>query len=441
MQVSIENKEGVKRLVTVTVPAADVKASYDKSLKNVSKKARIDGFRKGHIPTKILEEHFGYQIITDAVDALINDTLFKALEENGVKSVGRPSIDFGDKGFKKDEDFTYKATVEVFPEIEVKPYEELDVQNIVSEVTDQDVENMIEKLREQQAKWQVKDDLACADGNMAKIDFLGRVDGTEFPGGKATDFSLQFGKSQMIPGFSEQILGHKAGDKFTIKVTFPAEYHAEELKGKDAEFDITVKSVSEQILPEVNADFMKLYDIKDGNIDTFRASLRKNMERELSRKTEFVLQNDLNDALLKQYGEFEVPSFLMEREIERLRKQYVQNMQAYLGGKEVPEDKVNNEMFTKQAVGNLRVSLIVSAIAAALEFKGPSDEYVEKALDEIAYAYEDPEEVKKEIRSDKKTFAVYKDRAYQNELVARIVALAGKGDKHMTFDELIGQAG
>ena len=438
MQVSIENKEGLKRLVTVTVPAEDVKKAYEKSFRDVAKKARIDGFRKGHIPAKILEAQFGSQIISEAYDDLINATLFKALEENKVEFVGRPEIDLAKASFDKSKELTYNATVEVENHIELKPFEELNVQKIKAEVTEADIDKMIENLRQQQAQWQVKDDTAVADGMMAKIDFTGRTGGEEFEGGKATDFSLVIGRTQMIPGFSEQIVGHKAGDKFTIQVKFPDDYHAENLKGKDAEFDIVVNSVSESVKPEVNEDFVKLFGVKDGTIETFRKDLRKNMERELSRGVDTLTRDNLFKALGEQYGDFDVPSLYVNMEIRRLRDNMLNRMRSYgMKVNKLPDNLVSDDKFKDEALKSARLGVILRAIADKSGIKEASKEFVEKHLNLIADAYEDPEEVKKQIRGDKEQFENVKNIAYEDEIVAHVMAKASKGDKQMSFDEII----
>ncbi|MGN0908200.1 MAG: trigger factor, partial [Succinivibrio sp.] len=287
MQVSTEKKEGLKHLLTVTISKEEFAKAYAESFKKVSKKARIDGFRKGHIPANLLELHFGNDITYGAVDDIIDQTLFNAVKEAGFseKMAGRPSVDIKEAP-SKDKGFTYTITIEVEPEIEVKPLEDLKIKKFASSVTDADVDKMVETLRKQQGKWSTKDGLEFGEGTLARIDFVGRVDGKEFEGGSAKDFSIEFDRSQMIPGFTEQIKGHKAGDKFTIKVTFPKDYSAKNLAGKDAEFDITVNVVEELVLPEVNADFVKIYGVKDGDIEKFRGELRSNMERELKRAIE-----------------------------------------------------------------------------------------------------------------------------------------------------------
>lgn len=436
MQVSTEKKEGVQHLITVTVPAADVKKAYEVSFRKYAKNAKIDGFRKGHIPAKVLEQQFGGQIFSDAYDSLVNSTIGKAIEESKLDIVGYPKVEVKTATFKDSEDFVYEATVEVEPTIELKPFKDLKLKNIKATVTDADVDNMIETLRKQQGKWQVKDGAVAAKGTRLSINFLGRSEGVEFEGGKAENFTLDVGETQMIPGFTEQIEGHKAGDKFTIQVKFPEEYHAENLKGKDAEFDITVNSVSELVLPEVNADFIKLFGVADGTIETFKADLRKNMERELSRAVYTLTRGKLFDALKDQYGEIDVPSVYVEMEKDRLAKNFENQMRMY-GMKKLPDSFKKDEMFKDEAEKDARLGVIVRTALKNFGIEDASEQYIEAQLDLVAGAYEDPAEVKAEIRKDKKQFESVKNAAIEAEVVAKIMAEAADGDEEMTFDQLV----
>ncbi|MBO5566637.1 MAG: trigger factor [Succinivibrio sp.] len=439
MQVSIENKSDIKRVLTVTVPADEVKQEYQKTFRQAAKSIRMDGFRKGHVPADIIESSYGRDILTDTYRNLIDKTLLAALKEKEVAFVGQPEISFEKTAWNKDAEFLYEATVEIEKVLEAKPLDALNLSNIKAEITDADIDKMIETLQKNQAKWQVKDDLAFGKDTMAKIDFLGRCDGTEFEGGKATDFTLNFNEDGMIPGFTSQIEGHKAGDKFTIQVKFPEEYHAENLKGKDAEFDITVNSVSESIKPEVNEDFIKMYGVKDGTMDAFRAELRKNMERELARAIRNKTYKDLFDALLKEYGDFEVPSVYVTEETKRLKEERKAQMQYYYGAKKLPESLFKDEMFKDEAQKNARLGIILRTYTKSMNMTKASDEYVEKELNSIVSSYEDPEEVKKAIRADKKQFGNIQMAAFEAQLVDEMMKQAAKQDQQMSFDELINQ--
>ena len=436
MQVSIETKEGLNRVITVTVPADEVQKAYATSFNKIAKRAKLDGFRKGHIPPAILEKNFGANIMMDCYETIIDQTIDDAIEESKLHVVGRPSVNIDGAAFKKDADFVYTAAVEVMCEIELKPYEELKLKHIKSEVTDADVDHMVEVLREQQVKFQTEEGLEVADGNTAVINFLGRVNGEEFEGGKAENFSLVVGKTQMIEGFTEQIIGHKAGDRFTIAVKFPENYQHKDLAGKDAEFDITVNAVQKPVLPEVNADFVKLYGVKDGSVETFKADLRRNMERELARAIRNQTRDNLFAALVKQYGEFDVPSAMVKLEIARLRHNMTQQMTMY-GMKELPEAFKKDDLYKDEAAKDARIGVILRKAAEVAGIKEPSEASVNAELDLIAGAYEDPDEFKAEVRKNKTQFANIQELAFERDVIDAIMAKAADGDEAVSFDDLI----
>ena len=433
MQVSIENKEGLKRLVSVTVPAEEFKKAYTQELRKVAKTARIDGFRKGHVPTSVLEKYYGANIIGEASSAVINSSLVMALQENNLDVPGMPEITI--KTCDLGQDFVYEAACEVSPEVAVKPLSELQIEKVNAEITEDDINDMIETLRQQQAKWKVVDDGEANKDSLVKIDFEGRVDGAPFEGGKAEDFSLHLGSGRMIPGFSEQIVGHKAGDKFTIQVKFPEDYHAENLKGKDAEFDITVNSVSEQVLPEVNEDFVKLFGVKDGSMETFRKDLRRNMERELKRAVTQKNASNVYEAVSKQYGEFDVPKAAVDAEIKRLRERTEANFRRY-GMTRLPELK--DEVFQEEALHDARLGYAIRAIVADLKLEKADDATVNDNLAMIADAYENPEEVIKQLRADKQQMSYIMNKSFEDDVVKAILANAQVTDVKKSFKELIG---
>ncbi|MCR5085231.1 MAG: trigger factor [Succinivibrionaceae bacterium] len=444
MQVSIDKEEGLKRFLTITVEAKEVNSKYDKAFKDASKHAKIDGFRKGHIPANILFQYFGQSITENALDDLVNETLYNATKEKDLRVAGQPRFELVDNKLPiRDQDFSYKVELEVFPEIEVKPVEELDVKSVTSEIVDSDVEELIDSLRHQRSVWQAKDGAAAADGCQVCLDYTGRIDGQEFEGGSAKAYQLIIGKSAMIPGFAEQIVGHKAGDEFTIKVTFPEDYGAEQLRGKAAEFESKLLSVSEEVLPEVNAEFFKAYGVKDGKEETFRAELRRNLDRELSGAVKAENRTRVIDALLKQYGEFDVPAASVEEEIDRLENLEVEQMVNMFHIKEKDARAFMEKRGSKRedrrgiATRNVRVTLVVQALLKSMDLREPDKEILDREIEEIASAYEKPDEYKRMIRSDRKAMANLRSMALDTTFITRVMAKAGKGEEHKSFKELV----
>lgn len=439
MQASIENLEGLKRLITVTVPAEDVKKAYANCLRKTAKNARIDGFRKGHVPTKVLENYYGSNMLGETYDVLVRETLPKAVEESQAKIVGTPEVSFEKSSFDKDGEFVYTASFEVEPEIEDKPLSEMTLKVTNSVVTDADIDKMIETLRKQQAKWKVKEDAAAEMGNLVKIDFVGRVDGQEFAGGKAQDFSLHLGTTQMIPGLAEGIIGHKAGETFIVNVTFPEDYPAENLKGKPAEFDITVNSVSEQILPEIDQDFFKLYGVEDGTMESFRNELRTNMEREQKRALIAVQRSNVITALLDYFGDFAVPAAAVEACRKQLKERDIAQMRSYgLPSEHIEKMYEDPEHRKEQAVEDARAQFLLARYVDKSGLKAPSEESIEFILNMYAKAYEEPEAVKREMRKDKKRFSAVREQAFERDVLNYIQSNAKCEPEEKTFSELMG---
>lgn len=435
MQVSTEKKEGLKHLITITVPAADVKNYYKQALAKIAKSARIDGFRKGHVPTKVLEQRFAYDIISEAHELIFKNTLYKAIDETKLKVIDRPELSLVDNNFDLEKDFSYTALVEVEPEVVLKDLAELKLKHFKSEITDADVEKMIGNLREQQGKWQVKDDLVISNDTLARIAFKLSVDGEEVKeGGSSDDFAVQPGKTSLIPGFAEQLIGHKAGESFVIKATFPTPYQSKDLEGKEGSFDITVNTVSERVLPEVNEDFVKVYGIKEGGVEAFRDALRKNMQRELNKALYAKTRDSLYDALAEQYKDLEVPTVAVAEETKRLQDNMKQQIKAQFGFTP-KDDMVKAENFKDQAETNARLGFIIRAFEEELKLS-PSKELVDSLIAEYAEAFEDSKAVVESLKKDKKAMSNFLMSAYEHQIVDALMEKACDGEETLTFEEL-----
>ena len=270
MQVTSEAVSGVARRLNVSVPTSRVNEQFEARLKRTAKTAKINGFRPGKVPLNVVRREYGASIYQEVVNDVIRDTVFEAIQQEKINAVGMPNID---KVENKDDALVYQATVEVYPEVEVNAFDALEIERKKSEVNDKDVDQMIENLQKQRASWTETKGMAKKDMQVT-FDFEGTVDGEKFEGGTAEDFKLVLGSGRMIPGFEDGIKGHKAGEEFTIDVTFPEEYHAENLKGKAAKFVINLKKVEERELPELTEEFIKRFGVDDGSVAGLRAEVR-----------------------------------------------------------------------------------------------------------------------------------------------------------------------
>lgn len=430
MQVSVETTQGLGRRVTITVPAADIQTAVDSELKKAAKTVRIDGFRKGKVPMTMVKQRYGMSVLNDVLGDLMQRNFINAIIENKVNPVGAP--DYKPEQYKEGEDFVYSVEFEVFPEIELKGLESIEVEKPVVTVKDEDVDNMLETLRKQQAEWKDKDGEVTAEDRVT-VDFNGSIDGEEFEGGKAEDFVLAMGQGRMIPGFEEGVTGHKAGEEFTIDVTFPDDYHAENLKGKAAKFAVNLKKVEERELPELTEEFIKRFGIADGSIDGLRAEVRKNMERELKNAIRTRVKAQVIDGLVNA-NEIDVPAAAVDSEIEVLQRQAAQRF----GGDEQQALQLPRELFEEQAKRRVIVGLLLGEVINTNELKA-EDERVKVLIDEMASAYEDPSEVVEFYNKNEQLMNNIRNLALEEQAVEKILANAKVTEKETNFTELMNQ--
>lgn len=430
MQVSVETTEGLGRRVTITVAADSIEQAVKSELVNVAKKVRIDGFRKGKVPMNIVTQRYGMSVRQDVLGDAMQRNFVDAIIQEKINPVGAPNYIPGE--YKPGEDFTYHVEFEVYPEVELKGLENIEVEKPVVDVNDTDVDQMLETLRKQQADWTESDAAATAEDRVT-VDFTGTLDGEEFEGGKAADFVLAMGQGRMIPGFEDGVIGHKAGESFDIDVKFPDDYHAENLKGKAAKFAIVLKKVEVRVLPELTDEFIKRFGVADGSIDGLRAEVRKNMERELKNAVRNRIKNQVIDGLINA-NEIDVPSKLIDGEIDVLRRQAAQRF----GGDEKQALELPRELFEEQAKRRVRVGLLLGEVIQVNELKA-DEARVKTLIEEMASAYEDPREVVEFYGKNKEMMNNMRNVALEEQAVEALLAQAKVVEKATSFSELMNQ--
>ncbi|AKO45137.1 trigger factor [[Haemophilus] ducreyi] len=429
MSISIETLEGLQRRVTLTVNANKIEAAYKEQLKGYAKNARVDGFRKGKVPHSIIEQRFGLAARQEVLSEEMQRTFFDAVISEKINLAGRPT--FTPNNYQLGQDFSFTATFEVFPEVELKGLENIEVEKPVVEITTADIDKMIEVLRKQQATWAESDATATANDRVI-IDFVGYIDGTEFEGGKATEFTLNMGQGSMIPGFEEGIVGHKAGEQFDIDVTFPEEYHAENLKGKAAKFAITLNKVENMILPELTEEFVKKFGTAK-TVEELRAEIEKNMQRELKNAMTARIKNQVINGLVTQ-NDIEVPVAAIAEEIEVLRRQAVQRF----GGKPEMAAQLPSELFEADAKRRVQVGLLLSTVIASNEIK-VDEQRVQKTIADIASAYERPAEVIAHYAKNQRLTDNLRNVVLEEQAVEIVLEKAKVTEKTHSFDEIMAQ--
>ena len=370
MSVKWEKQEGNTGLLTVEVPAAEVDKALDKAFAKVVKQINVPGFRKGKMPRPMFEKMYGVEALyQDALEIVINSTYPVALDEAGIDPIDYPQID-GTENFAKGTDFTYVATVTVKPEPKLGEYKGLEVTKLSTEVTDEEVEAQIQAELAKKAELEIKEDGAVEDGDTAVIDFEGFLGEEAFEGGKGEDYALEIGSGSFIPGFEEQLVGAKAGESKDVVVTFPEEYHAAELAGKEATFKVTVKEIKTKVLPELNDDFAKEIDPEVESLDALRAKIKEQTAEQKKAESEGTLRDELVEKAAEN-AEMEIPQGMINTELDRMVQEFGQrlqmqgmNLELYFQFSGQNEEALREQM-TPDAENRVRVALTLEAIAKA----------------------------------------------------------------------------
>lgn len=378
----------------------------------------------------IVAQRYGASVRQDVLGDMMTRNFVDAIIKEKINPAGAPNYVPGE--YKEGQDFTYSVEFEVYPEVELKGLENIEVEKPLVEVTDADVDAMLETLRKQQANW-IETDAPAEAEDRATIDFTGSVDGEEFEGGKASDFVLAMGQGRMIPGFEEGVVGHKAGETFTIEVKFPEDYHAENLKGKDAKFDIVLKKVETRELPELTEEFIKRFGVEDGSVAGLRTEVRKNMDRELKGAIRNRVKSQAIDGLVAA-NEIDVPAALIDSEIDVLRRQAAQRF----GGNEQQALELPRELFEEQAKRRVVVGLLLGEVIRTHELKA-DEARVNALIEEMASAYEDPKEVIEFYSKNNELMNNMRNVALEEQAVEAVLAKAKVTEKATNFQELMNQ--
>jgi trigger factor len=429
MQVSVETTSALERQMTITVPAERIENDVDSRVQQTARSVRLDGFRPGKAPLKVVKKRYGAGIRQDVIGEVVQQSFYEAVQQENVIPAGGPKIEF--KKNEEGADFEFVATFEVYPEIELADFSSVEVEKQTSEVADADVDNMIETLRKQQAGWNVAE-RAAEDGDRVKIDFEGFVDGEAFEGGKAEGHSLVLGSNTMIPGFEAGIIGKAAGEEFDLVVTFPEDYQAENLKGKEATFKTKVISVEAPELPELNEAFFEKFGLEAKDLDTFKSEVRTNMGRELKNALKMKLKEEVFGKLIEVNG-IEVPSSLVDQEIDHMRKQAVQQ---FGGGADMDPNMLPKELFEEQAKRRVTIGLLVQEVIKANELKA-DDERVQEMIKEMASTYQEPEQVIEYYNQNQEMMNQIKSLVLEDQVVDQLLGSAKVSEKAVAYEEAI----
>ncbi|MDO4907146.1 trigger factor [Neisseria sp.] len=433
MSVTVETLENLERKVVLSLPWGEINAETDKRLQQTQRRVKIDGFRPGKAPLKMVASMYGASVQNDVLNELVQKAFYDVAVAQNLKVAGFPRFE----GIEEQDDensFKIAAVFEVFPEITVGDLSAQEVEKVTAEVGDAEVDKTVEILRKQRTRFDHVEREA-QNGDRVIIDFEGKIDGTPFDGGSAQNYPFVLGNGQMLPEFEAGVLGLKEGESKDVEVTFPEDYHGKDVAGKTAVFAISLKNVSAPTLPEVDEQFAKALGIADGDVAKMREEVRKNVAREVARRTEGQTKDSVMEALLKA-TEVQLPKVLVDDEAARLADEMKQNF-TNQGMADAAKLDLPADMFKEQAERRVALGLILAKLVDDNKLE-PTEEQIKAVVSDFAESYEDPQEVIDWYFADKQRLQGPTSLAVEANVVEFVLGKAKVNEKVLSFDEVMG---
>jgi len=427
MQVSVETVQGLEKRMTVEVPAEQVEQAVERRIQRIARSVRLDGFRPGKAPLRVVRQRFGDQARREAYGELIESSFQEAATQEKLRVVAQPKIEL------KDADggaLGYVATFEVMPEIVLSDLSGAVIKRPIATVEESDVDTMIESLRRQRTNW-VEVERPAREGDTVQISFKGTVDGQAFPGGSADHVPLTLGSGSMIAGFESGLAGAAKGEVRTLEVIFPADYRVASLAGRPASFEVTVHRVNEPQLPELDAAFVRSFGVADGTVEGLRADVRANMERELEQRLEAALKERVMNLLMER-NPLDVPSALVADEAQRLRDQAKGDLTraGHSSALELPLS-----LFQEQARKRVWLGLLVGEVIRSQSIK-VDGERVRRKIDRLAESYEQPEDVVSRYYGNREALRPVENIVLEDQVSDWVVSRLQVEDEPTTFSAM-----
>ncbi|VAW49002.1 Cell division trigger factor, partial [hydrothermal vent metagenome] len=424
-------EQGLEHKMTVTFPSNDLNASVEKRLNEVRRSVKMDGFRPGKVPLSVVKKRHGEEVRQEVLGNVLQEAFYNAVDQEKLNVAGFPSFDNLNDG---DNEITFVARFEIYPEITLPDFGKISVEKINAEVTDKDVEKMIVRLREQRAAWKPANGNKKAKlGEQVIIDFVGKLDGEVFEGGSGEDVPLELGSGRMIPGFEDQIVGMKKGEEKVIEVSFPEDYRAEHLKGKTVNFDITVHSVMSKALPEIDEAFVQSFGVEDGTEASLIEEIKSNMVKELERAVESKNRSVVLDSL-QELVDVDMPKVLLNQEAKNLMDRAVQNLQQQ--GMKAGDVNMEASQFEGEAKKRVTLGLVLGDIIKAHGLEA-TDEDVNAYIADQASSYDDPDEVIKWYAENPNSKNEIRAILVEGKVAEKILSEAKVTEVTKLFDEVI----
>ncbi len=442
---AVENLEKLERRLTITLPIADITTEVEKRLKARVRTTKAPGFRLGKVPLKMVAQMYGAQTQNEVINQKVGAAFSQAVQENDLKIAGAPRFEEKTGDDVKSDELAFYAFFEEFPEIKMGDLGSLELEKAIANVTDTEVDKTIGVLRKRQAHFHVKGEdsehgkgngnIIAEDGDRITMDFIGRIDGVEFDGGKAEDLPFILGEKQMLPEFEDAVRGMKTGETKTFPLTFPENYHGKDVAGKTAEFSVTVKKIEWAHLPEIDQEFAKTLGIKDGNVDQLREEIRTNLQREVKNRLMTINKNRVMNALIN-VSEFDIPQALVKQEINELTDLTRRDLAVRDPSRK--DMALPPELFTAQAEKRVRLGLLLGELMKDNKLAVSDDTLKEKAT-EIASSYENPQMVMEYYLNEPNRRKELEAMVTEENAVNYVFSKAKVVEKEVPFDELMAQ--
>ncbi len=436
MTVTVETLEKLERRITLVLPADTINNEVQTRLKKLARTVKADGFRPGKVPMSVVAQRYGYSVQYEVVNDKVGEAFAKAADEAALKVAGMPRISQKDQAPAGA--LAFDATFEVYPEVQIGDLAAAEVEKVQAEVTEAAIDKTLDILRKQRRTFAQR---AAAEGaaqeDRVTIDFEGKIDGEPFQGGQAEAFQFIIGEGQMLEQFDKAVRGMKVGDSKTFALQFPADYHGQDVAGKEADFLVTMKKIEHQNLPEVDDALAKSLGIADGTVEGLRADVKKNLAREVKFRVLNRNKAAVMDALVK-VSSLDLPKALVQGEVERM----VQGARADLkqrGFKDADNMPIPSEVFTEQAEKRVRLGLVVGELVRTHQLQA-KPEQLQAHIEEISHSYEKPAEVMRWYLTDRSRMAEVEAIVVENNVAEFVLARAKVSQKAVPFDELMAQS-
>ncbi|MBU6368542.1 MAG: trigger factor [Burkholderiales bacterium] len=436
MAVTVETLEKLERKITLTLPTSVIQNEVNTRLKRLARQVKVDGFRPGKVPMNIVAQRYGYSVHYEVMNDKVGEAFSVAANEAKLRVAGQPRI--SEKEQTSDTEMAFDAIFEVYPEVVIKDLSQAEVETLQAHVTDEVIDKTVEILRKQKRTFAQRAlDAAAATDDRVTVDFIGKIDGEPFDGGRAEDYQFVVGEGQMLKEFEEAVVGMKVGESKTFPLSFPEDYQGRDVAGKTADFMVTLKKLEATHLPEVTNELAKSLGVADATVEALRADIRKNLEREVKYRLLGRNKQAALDALVAQ-AELDLPNSIVQSELDRMAQGAREELKQR-GIKDADKAPIPEEVFRPQAERRVRMGLVVSEVVRMHNLHATPDQ-IKAHVEELAASYEKPAEVIRWYYSDNRRMAEVEAIVIENNVTNYVLSLVKPKVKEVSFDELMSQA-